>query len=114
MPSSINAQQLTSEKSRAQSRKTFPQKFLTAWICSKRKNGHPQLTCNNNDAKVIDAILPADKMLTNKQALLKEWLPFATDENSWLEYIENYFNSCRNINLNHLNPEADLDETEEL
>ena len=86
---------------------TFPKKFLTAWIYGKRKNGRPQLTCNNNCAKVIDAILPADKTLTNKQALLKEWLPLATDESSWLEYIENYFNSCRNINLKDLNPEAD-------
>jgi len=92
----------------------FPKKFLAAWICGKRKNGHPQLTCNNNYARVIEAILPADKTLTNKQALLKEWLPLATDESSWLEYIENYFNSCRNVNLNDLNPEAVLDETEEL
>ena len=37
-------------RSNAQS---YPKKFLAAWIFGKQKNGAPQLTCNNNFAKVI-------------------------------------------------------------
>ena len=32
---------------------TYPKKFLAAWITGKRKNGAPQLTCNNNFANSI-------------------------------------------------------------
>ena len=92
--------------------KTYPKKFLTAWIHGKRKNGHPQLTCNNNYARVIEKIMPNDKPLINKQAPLKEWLPIAVIENNWMECIDTYFNSCRNIiNLDELNPE-NVDEPE--
>ena len=76
---------------------SYPIKFLTAWIHGKRKNGAPQLTCNNSFAKVIEKILPPDKPLSNKQAPLKEWLPLAKNESNWLEYIDAYFRSCRNI-----------------
>jgi hypothetical protein len=67
---------------------SYPKKILAAWIQGKRKNGHPQLTCNNNYAKVIDKILPADKPLTNKQAPLKEWFPLAANENNYLKYVK--------------------------
>jgi hypothetical protein len=86
--------------------RTYPRKFLTAWIHGKKKNGHPQLTCNNNYATVIGKIMPKDNPLINKHAPLKEWLPLALDENNWMDCIDEYFNSCRNIvNLDDLNPE---------
>ena len=50
---------------------TYPKKFLAAWITGKRKNGAPQLTCNNNFANSIQKILPPEKTLSNKQALLR-------------------------------------------
>ena len=76
---------------------SYPLKFLTAWIHGKRKNRAPQLTCNNSFAKVIEKILPPDKSLSNSHALLKEWLPLVKNESNWLEYIDEYFKSCRNI-----------------
>ncbi len=36
--------------------------------------------------------------LSNKQAILKEWLPIAKDENTWQDYIEIFFNSCNTTN----------------
>jgi len=82
---------------------TYPRKFLIAWIHGKKKNGHPQLTCNNNYVTVIEKIMPKDNPLINKHALLKEWLPLALDENNWMDCIDEYFNSCRNIvNLDDL------------
>ena len=32
----------------------------------------------------------------SKQAPLREWIPLARDKNTWLSFIENYFESCRN------------------
>jgi len=52
--------------------RTYPKKFLTAWIHGKKKNGHPQLTCNNNYATVIGKIMPKDNPLINKHATKKE------------------------------------------
>ena len=50
--------------------------------------------------------MPKDNPLINKHAPLKEWLPLALDENNWMDCIDEYFNSCRNIvNLDDLNPE---------
>ena len=92
---------------------SYPIKFLTAWIHGKRKNGAPQLTCNNNFAKVIEKILPPDKPLLNKQGLLKEWLPLAKNESRWLEYIDAYFRSCRNIDYDELNNPSSSDETDD-
>ena len=74
---------------------TYPKKFLEAWITGKRKNGAPQLTCNNNFANSIKKILP--KLLSNKQALLREWIPLAKDQTNWQTYIDSYFEACRNI-----------------
>jgi hypothetical protein len=37
---------------------SLPKKFLTAWINGSRRNGAPQLTCNNNFADAISKILP--------------------------------------------------------
>jgi hypothetical protein len=101
---------------------SYPKKFLTAWIHGKKKNGHPQLTCNNNYAKVIEKIMPNNKPLSNKQAPLKEWLPLAVDESNWMQRIDDYFNSCRNIinldeldpkNMNEAEPESENNEVEE-
>ena len=92
---------------------SYPIKFLTAWIHGKRKNGAPQLTCNNSFAKVIEKILPPDKPLSNKQAPLKEWLPLAKNESNWLEYIDTYFRSCRNIDYDELNNPSSSDETDD-
>ncbi len=74
---------------------TFPKKFLAAWINKSRKNGAPQLTCNNNYAKVIAQILPKNCPLSNNQAPLKEWIPLARNATNWQSYIDNYFESCR-------------------
>ena len=50
--------------------------------------------------------MPKDNPLINKHALLKEWLPLAIDKNNWMDCIDAYFNSCRNIvNLDDLSPE---------
>ena len=62
---------------------TYPIFFLAAWITGKRKNGAPQLTCNNNFVNSIQKILPPEKILSNKQALLREWIPLAKDENNY-------------------------------
>jgi hypothetical protein len=59
-----------------------------------RKNGAPQLTCNNNYAKVIAQILPEDQPLSNSQAPLKDWLPLAKTPEIWQKCIDNYFESC--------------------
>jgi hypothetical protein len=50
----------------------YPKKFLAAWMNRSRKNGAPQLTCNNNYAKVIGQILPEDQPLSNDQAPLRD------------------------------------------
>ena len=81
----------------------YPKKFLAAWITGKRKNGAPQLTCNNNFANSIQKILPPEKTLSNKQALLREWTPLAKDEGNWLTYIDDYFESCRNTDYEDTN-----------
>ena len=82
---------------------TYPKKFLAAWITGKRKNGAPRLTCNNNFANSIQKILPPEKTLSNKQALLREWTPLAKDEGNWLTYIDDYFESCRNTDYEDTN-----------
>jgi hypothetical protein len=70
---------------------SLPRKFLAAWIRGSQKNGAPQLTCNNNFTKTICRILLLDKALSNKSALLREWIPLAKDTNNWQAYIDNYF-----------------------
>ena len=87
----------------------YPKKFLAAWIIGKRKSGAPQFTCNNNFADSIQKILPLEKALLNEQALLWEWIPLAKDKSSWMEYIENYFESCQNIDYQD---EDDAEENE--
>ena len=37
--------------------------------------------------------------------------PLAANESNWMEYIDNYFNSCRIIKLDELNFEDETDET---
>jgi hypothetical protein len=51
---------------------SLPKKFLATWINEARKPGGPQLTCNNNFAKVIKNILPTECTLTNNNAPIKE------------------------------------------
>ena len=82
----------------------LPKKFLTAWINKKRKNGAPQLTCNNNFTSTIQRILPTKKKLSSKQAHLREWYPLAKDQATWSLYIDAYFETCRNIDFEEPNP----------
>ena len=87
----------------------YSKKILAAWIIGKRKSGAPQFTCNNNFADSIQKILPLEKALLNKQALLREWIPLAKDEPIWIQYIDDYFESCRNIDYQD---ENDTEENE--
>jgi len=64
-----------------------------------RKIGAPQLTCNNNFARVIAQILPKHLLLSNDQAPLKEWIPLAKDPRYWQKCIYDYFNQCHIIDL---------------
>ena len=89
----------------------YPKKFLAAWIVGKRKSGAPQLTCNNNFANSIKKILPTNKVTLNKQAILREWMPLAKDQSSWLQFIDEYFESCRNIDYQDENDTEDENET---
>ncbi len=72
----------------------YPRKFLATWENAKRKNGAPQLTCNNNFASKIELMLKKSNSLSSKQAPLKEWIPLAKDETKWKMYIDAYFESC--------------------
>jgi hypothetical protein len=87
---------------------TYPKKFLAAWINESKKPGAPQLTCNNNFANSINKILPAN-LATSKQAPLCEWIPLAYDKNVWLNLIENYFETCRNMDYEDITNSADDD-----
>jgi hypothetical protein len=72
---------------------SYPKLFLNAWNNQPRKNGAPQLSCNNNFAKAITNILPGS--LSNNQAIFREWLPITKDEKTWQAHIKNFFNNCR-------------------
>jgi hypothetical protein len=74
---------------------TFPKKFLAARINKRKKNGAPQLTCNNNYAKTM--LLRECQPLSSRQAPLKEWLPIAKEESLWKSKIDVYFEACRTI-----------------
>jgi hypothetical protein len=99
----------------------YPRLFLNAMIIQPRKNGAPQLSCNNNFARAISHIIP--NSLPKKQAILKEWLPISKDKNTWQEHIEIFFESCGTTdddqneyededNENHLmNPEESPNES---
>ncbi len=76
---------------------TLPKKFLAAWINKARKEGAPQLTCNNSFAKTICNILPSGTALSSKNAPLKEWLPVAKSEKNWQFYIDQYFEACKKM-----------------
>ncbi len=91
---------------------TYPRKFLAAWINTRRKNGAPQLTCNNNFAKTIELILQESNPLSSNQALLKEWVPIAKDETDWKAHIEAYFEACRTIEKDEESDCEDEDEGE--
>ena len=45
----------------------------------------------------------------SKQAPLREWIPLAHDKNTWLSFIENYFESCRNTDYEDI-PSSTNDE----
>jgi hypothetical protein len=74
----------------------LPKKFLGAWMYQPRKIGGPQLSCNNNFARAISAILP-DNQSGDKGLPFKEWIPIALNEPEWLNYINAYFESCKTI-----------------
>jgi hypothetical protein len=85
----------------------YPKKFLAAWINKSRKNGAPQLTCNNNFARVIAQILPKDCLLSNSQAPLRDWIPLARNPVNWQKCIDDYFESCHFIDPNDDESETD-------
>ncbi len=92
----------------------LPKKFLAAWINKPMKEGAPQLTCNNNFVKAINSILPCDRTLSNNSALLKEWMPIAKDKKNWQQYIDDYFDSCRCVDVDdddEEDPSGDDDRT---
>ncbi len=91
---------------------TLPKKFLAAWINRARKEGAPQLTCNNSFAKTICNILPSGTTLSSKNAPLKEWLPVAKCEKNWQFYIDQYFKSCKNVDESD-DEGDDVDEADE-
>ncbi len=74
----------------------LPKKFLGAWMYQPRKIGGPQLSCNNNFARAISAILP-DIQSGDKALPFKEWIPIVLNEPEWLYYINAYFESCKTI-----------------
>ena len=89
---------------------TYPKKFLAAWINDSKKPGAPQLTCNNNFVNALKKILPAD-VIISKQAPLCEWIPLAHDKNNWINYIESYFESCRNADYEDITASANDDDS---
>jgi len=55
-----------------------------------------QLSCNNNFAKAISAVVPG--IQSEHQGLLfKDWIPLALNESDWLNTINAYFESCKII-----------------
>jgi hypothetical protein len=68
-----------------------------AWINTKKKNGAPQLTCNNNFAKTVELLLQKSQSLSSRQAPQKEWIPIAKDESLWKSKIDAYFEACHTI-----------------
>jgi hypothetical protein len=91
---------------------SLPKKLLAAWIRGPQKNRGLQLSCNNNFAQAIQKILPSDKALTSKKALLKEWIPLARDKNNWQTYIDNYFESCWKSDQHDDNPATESESEE--
>jgi hypothetical protein len=74
----------------------LPKKFLGAWMHQPKKLGGQQLSCNNNFARAITAVLP--NLLREKQGLLfKDWIPTTRDESEWMKHIDDYFEACKTI-----------------
>ncbi len=65
-------------------------------MCQPRKTGGQQLSCNNNFARAISAVIPDTQ--SEKQGLpFKDWIPLALGEKIWLNYVNAYFDECRTI-----------------
>jgi len=94
---------------RADTNTSYPKKFRAAWINDHKKPGAPQLTCNNNFVNALTNILPPD-MQISKQAPLCEWIPLALDKDNWKFFIENYFESCRNVDYEDITNSTDDDQ----
>jgi len=60
----------------------LPKKLLGAWMHQPRKAGGQQLSCNNNFAHAITAILP-DAHLEKQGLPFKKWIPLASDKKTW-------------------------------
>jgi hypothetical protein len=61
-----------------------------------KKPGGQQLSCNNNFARAITAVLP--NLPREKQGLLfKDWIPTTRDESEWMKHIDDYFKACKTI-----------------
>jgi hypothetical protein len=74
----------------------LPKKLLGAWMHQPRKAGGQQLSCNNNFARAICAVIP--NIQSEHQGLLfRDWLPLTLDESEWLNVINAYFDACKTI-----------------
>ncbi len=74
-----------------------------------RKTGGQQLSCNNNFAKAVSAVVP-NSTLKNQGLLFKEWIPLAMTESEWLEYVNAYFDACKTIDEERDEEEAEVEE----
>jgi hypothetical protein len=73
----------------------LPKKFLGAWMHKTRKKGGPQLSCNNNFARAVSAIIR--NIQSEDQGLLfKDWI-LLVNESEWLNSINAYFESCKTM-----------------
>jgi hypothetical protein len=59
-----------------------------------RKASGQQLSCNNNFAKAIAAVL-SDTEQPNQGLLFRDWIPLTLDEKECLNRVEEYFESCK-------------------
>jgi hypothetical protein len=71
--------------------KELPKKLLGAWMNQPRKAGGQQLSCNNNFARAISAVLP---QIDHHGVLFKEWIPTAANKPDRQKYIKVYLESC--------------------
>ena len=78
----------------------LPKKFLGAWMHRPRKIGGPQLSCNNNFARAVSAIVP-NIQSENRGLLFKDWIPLALNESEWLNSVNAYFESCKTMEEDH-------------
>ncbi len=92
------------------SERGLPQEISWCMDEQAQKNGGVQHTYSNTFSTAISAILP-EKNDLNNQCSFRYWIPEAKDETLWLVKINEYFNSCKNIDEEKYDKEEDGDET---